>query len=91
MALSDLLNDGKSSISTVPTSNTTETVLPDWYTNYAMDILANQQAVANNPYVTYQGPRVAGFTDQQKQAFNQAMRRLYIKKESKSIINHRFS
>jgi len=72
MTLSSLLNDGKSSISTVPTSNTTETVLPDWYTNYAMDILANQQAVANNPYVTYQGPRVAGFTDQQKQAFAQA-------------------
>lgn len=72
MSISSLLNDGKSSISTVPTSNTTETVLPDWYTNYAMDILANQQAVANNPYVTYQGPRVAGFTDQQKQAFTQA-------------------
>ena len=70
--LSNFLNDGKSSVSTVPTSSTTETVLPDWYTNYAMDILANQQAVANNPYVTYQGPRVAALTDQQKQAFAQA-------------------
>lgn len=50
---------------------TKQTVLPDWYTNYAMDILANQRAVSTNPYVTYQGPRIADFTPTQQKAFGQ--------------------
>ena len=48
---------------------TKQQVLPDWYTNYAMDILANQRAVSTNPYATYQGPRVADFTPTQQQSF----------------------
>jgi hypothetical protein len=52
-------------------AKTTETVLPDWYTSYAQQLLANQQAVSNTPYTTYQGPRVAGFTPEQQQAFTQ--------------------
>jgi hypothetical protein len=48
---------------------TKQTVLPDWYTNYAMDILANQRAVSTNPYATYQGPRVADFTPLQEKSF----------------------
>ena len=50
---------------------TKQQVLPDWYTNYAMDILANQRAVSTNPYATYQGPRVADFTPTQQKAFGQ--------------------
>jgi hypothetical protein len=53
----------------VPVSSTEQTVLPDWYTNYAMDILANQQAIANRAFPLYQGPRIADFTALQQQAF----------------------
>lgn len=56
--------------STVPTSSTTENVLPDWYTNYAMDILSNQQAISNQPYTLYNAPRIAQFAPQQQQAFD---------------------
>lgn len=47
----------------------TDTVLPAWYTNYAQQLLANQNAVAAQPYPTYQGPRVAEFSPQQQQGF----------------------
>lgn len=70
MALLDFLTEG-SAPPTVPVSSTQTSVLPDWYTNYAMQLLSNQQAVMNNPYATYQGPRVAGFTPTQQQAFAQ--------------------
>lgn len=71
MALSDFLADG----SQLPAgsgvkSMTSQTVLPEWYTNYAMQLLANQNAVAARPYTTYEGPRVADFTPQQQQGFN---------------------
>ena len=55
-----------------PSSKTTETVLPDWYTNYAMDILSNQQAISNQPYTLYGAPRIAEMAPQQQQAFGMA-------------------
>ncbi|MEI6281514.1 MAG: hypothetical protein WCP82_02175 [Alphaproteobacteria bacterium] len=55
-----------------PSSKTTETVLPDWYTNYAMDILSNQQAISNQPYTLYGAPRIAEMAPQQQQAFGLA-------------------
>lgn len=45
------------------------TVLPEWYTNYAMQLLSNQQAQLTRPYETYQGPRVAEFAPAQQQGF----------------------
>jgi hypothetical protein len=48
---------------------TKQQVMPEWYTNYAMDILSGQQAIANRPYETAPMPRVAGFTPTQQQAF----------------------
>lgn len=60
----DLLNT--SDVPLAPSAKTSETVLPDWYTNYAMQVLSNQQAVAGNPYPTYTSPRVAGFTPDQE-------------------------
>jgi len=51
------------------TDMTKQTVLPEWYTNYAMDILSGQQAIASRPYETAPMPRVAGFTPTQQQAF----------------------
>jgi hypothetical protein len=53
----------------VPSSKTTENVIPDWYTNYAMDILSNQQAISNQPYTLYNAPRIASFAPEQQQAF----------------------
>lgn len=72
MAQSDFLADGQP----VPEGSafkslTSQTVLPDWYTNYAMQLLSNQQAVGAQPYQTYQGPRVAGFNPTQQAGFAQ--------------------
>lgn len=68
MALFDFLTEGNP-VEAVPVSSTQQTILPDWYTNYAMDILANQQAVSSRPYTTYQGPRVADFAPDQQAGF----------------------
>ena len=46
-----------------------QTVLPEWYTNYAQQLLANQQAVMNRPFPTAPMPRVAEFNPTQQQAF----------------------
>ena len=37
-------------VGTVPTQSSQQTTMPDWYTNYAMDILSNQNAIASRPY-----------------------------------------
>jgi len=70
MGLSSFLSDGaaipgQSAIK----SMTTQTVLPDWYTNYAMQLLSNQQQQMTTPYAAYQGPRVAEFSPFQQQGF----------------------
>lgn len=52
-----------------PSAQTTQTVLPDWYTNYARQILSNQQALAGQGYQAYGGPRVAQFNNDQQQGF----------------------
>ena len=62
MALSDFLNNGKLPTGSTFKSVTSETVLPEWYTNYAMQLLANQQALATATPSTYAGPRVAEFS-----------------------------
>ncbi len=66
--LTSFLNSGNVNIA--PNASTTETVLPEWYTNYGMQLLSNQSALMNAPYQTYQGPRVAGFTPDQQAAFS---------------------
>ena len=70
MAVSSFLAEGAA----IPqgsalTDMTKQQVLPEWYTNYAMDILSGQQAIAGRPYETAPMPRVAGFTPTQQQAF----------------------
>jgi hypothetical protein len=70
MAFLDFLTEGKAP-QAVPVSSTEQSVLPDWYTNYAMDILSNQQALGNRAFPLYQGPRIADFTALQKQALEQ--------------------
>ena len=70
MAISSFLSEGAA----IPqgsalTDMTKQTVMPEWYTNYAMDILSGQQAIANRPYATAPMPRVAGFTPLQDKSF----------------------
>lgn len=63
--------DASSNPIMTPTTSTTQATLPDWYTNYAQQVLSNQTAIANRPYTPFAGPQVAGFTDLQNQAFAQ--------------------
>lgn len=57
------------------TDVTKQTILPDWYSNYAMDVLANQKAAAARPFQEYVDaagkpiPRFADFTPDQQQGF----------------------
>ena len=57
------------------TDITKQTVLPDWYSKNAMDILANQRAVAARPFQEYVDasgkaiPRVADFAPDQQAGF----------------------
>lgn len=64
------LNNGQLPAGSTYTSKTSETVLPDWYTNYAMQVLSNQQALSSQPLSLFQGPRVAEFSPTQQQGFN---------------------
>jgi hypothetical protein len=47
-----------------------QTILPEWYTNYAQQLLSNQQAVMNRPFPTAPMPRVAEFNQTQQQGFD---------------------
>jgi hypothetical protein len=71
MAISSFLAEGAA----IPqgsalTDMTKQSVMPEWYTNYAMDILSGQNAIANRPYEPAPMPRVAGFTPTQQKAFD---------------------
>jgi hypothetical protein len=74
MGFLDFLTEGKP-VEAVPVSSTQQTILPDWYTNYAMDILSNQQALAARPFQEYVDtsgkaiPRVADFAPDQQAGF----------------------
>ena len=53
------------------TTTYTMSSIPSWYTNYAQDILANQQAISSRPFTPYDSTqRVAGFTPTQQQGFD---------------------
>lgn len=74
--VSDMLSDGKVPAGSSVKALSTSTTMPDWYTNYGMDILANQQALAAKPFQAYTDPttgqplqRFAGFTGDQEAGF----------------------
>jgi hypothetical protein len=70
MAVSSFLAEGAAIPQGSALTDMTKTsVMPDWYTNYAMDILAGQKAISSRDYETAPMPRVAGFTQAQKDAF----------------------
>jgi len=71
MAVSSFLAEGaKIPAGSAVKAMSTETVLPDWYTNYAMQVLANQNAVSATPFSLFPGPRVAEFAPAQQQGFD---------------------
>lgn len=49
--------------------NVTQTNIPKELMPYAMQTLGKAQELTNQPYQSYQGPQVAGFSDMQNQAF----------------------
>jgi hypothetical protein len=49
---------------------TTQTILPEWYTQYAQNLLGRAYEATSEPYQAYQAPRIAGFQPEQEQAFN---------------------
>ena len=55
----------------VTSTSTSIQGIPDWYQEYQKGILAKGNAIANNPYPLYPGPRVAPLTQQQQQAYQQ--------------------
>jgi hypothetical protein len=74
MALLDFLTEGAPiPAGSAPISKTTTTAVPDWYTNYAQELLAGQKNLATTPYTTYQGPRIADFTPTQRQGMAQTI------------------
>lgn len=74
MGFLDFLTEGKPPTA-VPVSSTEQMVLPDWYSNYAMDILANQRVLAERPFQAYADetgkpiPRFADFAPDQQRGF----------------------
>jgi hypothetical protein len=48
----------------------TETVLPEWYTQYAKNVLSKAYSSTSEPYMAYAAPRIAGFQPEQEQAFS---------------------
>jgi hypothetical protein len=51
---------------------TTETILPQWYTEYAQKLMGRGLAASEEPYQAYGLPRIAGFAPEQEQAFAMA-------------------
>lgn len=62
------LFDGKPPPS-VTTYGTTSNNVPQWFSDYTQGILNQANAVAGQPYQSYEGPRIAGFSPEQEQAF----------------------
>lgn len=48
---------------------TTQTILPEWYTQYAQNVLGRAYAATEEPYQKYEAPRIAGFQPEQEEAF----------------------
>jgi len=48
---------------------TTQTILPEWYTQYAQNVLGRAYSATEEPYQKYEAPRIAGFQPEQEEAF----------------------
>lgn len=69
MGVLDFLFEGSPPPSTTTYGTTVEN-MPQWLSDYTQALIARSNVVAAEPYQAYQGPRVAGFTDDQTNAFD---------------------
>jgi hypothetical protein len=69
MGVLDFLFEGSPPPSTTTYGSTTEN-MPQWLSDYTQALIARANMVAAEPYQAYSGPRVAGFTDDQTNAFD---------------------
>lgn len=69
MAVTDFLFNGQAPKSTT-TFGTATANLPQWYSDFQQGIAAKGNAIAAQPYQPYGAPRIAGFTQDQSNAFN---------------------
>ena len=69
MSLSDFLFNGQPPPSVTTYGQTTANI-PTWMADYTQGLLSRANAVAGEPYQTYQGPRVAGFAPETEDAFD---------------------
>ncbi len=53
-------------------TSTATTALPEWYNQYAQNLLGRAYSATEEPYQDYGAARVAGFTPDQQQAFQMA-------------------
>ena len=63
----DFLFEGKPPAS-VTTYGQTATDVPKWMSDYTQGLIARANAVAAEEYIPYEGPRIAGFDQDQQQA-----------------------
>ena len=65
----DFLFEGQQPPSTTRTNSAT-TSLPKWLDDYAQGMVGQAGAIAGEPYQAYEGPRIAGLTEDQLRAFD---------------------
>lgn len=66
--MSGIFGGGKKSGPQEVKQTTTSTSIPDWAKDYATRMFSKGEAISNQPYVSYQGPRVAGLNGIQNAA-----------------------
>ncbi len=69
MGALDFLFEGQQPPSTTRTNSAT-TSLPKWLDDYSQQVVGQAGAIASEPYQAYDGPRIAGLTPDQLQAFD---------------------
>lgn len=69
-SVSDFLFNGQAPKS-VTTYGTSVQNLPQWFSDFQQGIAAKGNAIAAQPYEAYGAPRIAGFTNDQTNSFNQ--------------------
>ena len=68
MSVTDFLFEGKPPKSVTTYGKTTKDI-PRWLSDYTQGLIARANVIAAEPYQAYQGPRIAGFSPDQLQAF----------------------
>ncbi len=70
-SFTDFLFEGKPPQSVTTYGQTVEGT-PKWMSDYTQGLIARANAAAAEPYIPYGGPRIAGFEEEQEQAFGLA-------------------